>query len=129
MRYVAKIKSVRVTSVNASNEDMARGQILDQLSKPGRYPIRKQWIDAGMVVVADRPAPKPTEDMVDSGEECPKCGEGRVDWLLVKEVNGCIHCQTCGNTYWVDEEDECGSDRDAYGFESYIPELPDYLFE
>ena len=52
-RWVARIKSARITSVEAASEAEARARVYDALSKPGRYDVRRQWERAGSVVELD----------------------------------------------------------------------------
>jgi hypothetical protein len=53
VKYIAMIKSGRVTSVWADDPTSAKVQIIDQLSKPGRIEIRKQWQATGSVIVTE----------------------------------------------------------------------------
>jgi len=48
------------------------------------------------------------DEMVEDWGACPCCGERRMDWLIVLEVDGRIECQTCGEVYtlYFDEEAE-----------------------
>jgi len=42
------------------------------------------------------------DDKVPSGCGCPKCGEDRVDWLLLDEDGETVECQVCGMKYRVE---------------------------
>ena len=46
-------------------------------------PIMARW-DAGLVEV---------------GQECPNCGEERMDWLVWDDDGELVTCETCGHSY------------------------------
>ena len=46
-----------------------------------------------------------TDDVVEDGNECPECGEARMDWLICQDDDS-IKCTTCGHVYRLDEVEE-----------------------
>ena len=49
------------------------------------------------VVAAD--TDEPQEDTVSEGQECPQCGERRMDRLVVREGGDSVRCETCGTIF------------------------------
>jgi len=41
----------------------------------------------------------PQDEVVTEGNECPKCGEPRIDWLVWNEIGDEVRCATCGAQY------------------------------
>ena len=46
-----------------------------------------------------------SDDVVEDGNECPECGEARMDWLICQDDDS-IKCTTCGHVYRLDEVEE-----------------------
>jgi LSD1 subclass zinc finger protein len=45
------------------------------------------------------------EDVVMDGHECPKCGECRIDYLVI-DGDEHIRCATCGTVYALETAEE-----------------------
>ena len=43
-----------------------------------------------------------TDEVVEDGMECPKCGEARHDWLICQD-DDTVKCATCGHIYELKE--------------------------
>ena len=46
-----------------------------------------------------------TDDVVEDGNECPECGEARVDWLICGD-DDTVKCATCGTVYALEAVEE-----------------------
>jgi len=46
----------------------------------------------------DYPYCQGDDDVVEDGNECPECGEARVDWLICQD-DDTVKCATCGMVY------------------------------
>ena len=46
-----------------------------------------------------------TDDVVEDGNECPECGEARMDWLICG-ADDTVKCATCGTVYALEAVEE-----------------------
>jgi len=53
-QYVAMSGDMRIITVYATDYDDAKNQVINQLSRPGRYMYLQAWIKTGKVIILER---------------------------------------------------------------------------